>query len=587
MIRLKTALKLQRMFMVILFLLSLYQVTAYCADEKQLTKIVLKGNEDDFYGNFYWPYGSANFGSAENAFMSWERIDENNVGYYEGFLYFVSRNEKEQIDDVGVKDTIEFDLTYDLEAMKATGSLSYYTITTMDYDRFQPGDGGDWLNYANPQWHSKSAKEVVCEVWMYIEIDWELDPEYPTFIEKIVPVDVTFHAKVLRYGNPQDEADEKYEEKTVTENLPVTISISMDNYSENVNPTFHFWGNPGADYASSPAISGVFQCSTDPCSAIQVEWNEPDDSTSTEEEPISEVNTSESATDNPVIVPDSPPPQPDTPTSEKEESISETNTQASTSEETNSPEPVPLQVSDSPPMFGGYRGALLTMGAIAVGGYGLFRYVKKPSTPRASHIGYTREKTKNLEEIIKLTPSSEIDTKIIPEFSEDSLGIKPEKFDGTVDTSNLSMGGKEAEISLETGSRVKVDLEPLPQEEPVSLEDTTLRIEGDAESNEETLDSLNLQPSSEIDVEIKQIKSETMLNLIPGSLYGSLEKGTISLDDKNDMTLNPSSQVKLDVEHLTHEDPVSVNDTTLKLEGDSKAEETQDRDTNKTDDAEI
>jgi hypothetical protein len=178
----------------------------------------------------------------------------------------------------------------------------------MDFEKYQAGEGGDWLNYANPQYHSRSAKEVVCEIWMELDIDWQIDPDNPRFLEKTIPIDITFHAKVLRYGNPQEEADEKYEEKTVTENLPVTVRITMDDYGGDVRPTFGFWSQPGADYAKSPSISGTFECSSDPCSNIQIDWKEPTsetDTTTPEEDPTSEVNASETVTDNPVTEPDS------------------------------------------------------------------------------------------------------------------------------------------------------------------------------------------------------------------------------------------------------------------------------------------
>lgn len=263
---------ISKLSLLFILLLSTQITIALCSDE--ISSVTITGDEDDFYANYRWPFGSADFGSADNAFMAWERLDENDVAYYEGFLYFYSRCEREQISDPNVKDTVSFNLVYDYEQMKVTGSINYYSITVMDFDKMQYGEGGDWLNYASPQWYSRSAKWVKCEAWMDFSIDESLNQDNPDFFEITLPVDVTFKADVIRYGYPEANAVEKHEVKTVTENLQVTFRASINHYGQDVYPSISYWSSPGADYASRPTLNGVYECSSNPCSNIQVKFKD-------------------------------------------------------------------------------------------------------------------------------------------------------------------------------------------------------------------------------------------------------------------------------------------------------------------------
>ncbi len=238
------------------------------------TRITINADEDDFWAQHYFPYGSAEFGSAEKAFMSWDRVDEGDVSYYDGYLYFYTRNEREQLDEAGVKDTVTLALTYDYEALRVTGSFESYTITTMDPDKYQSDGSGGWINYARPYTYSRSATEVVCETWLDFPIDIELNPDSPNMAEKTFDVDVTYKARVKRYGNPPEKAVDKYEEKTATVRSSVTFRVSFNIYGGKVYPNIGFWSNAGADYSTEPSFSGSFECSDDPCSAITVEYQQ-------------------------------------------------------------------------------------------------------------------------------------------------------------------------------------------------------------------------------------------------------------------------------------------------------------------------
>ena len=178
----------------LLFLsVSCSQIVYTCqGDDTTPTRIIINADEDDFWAEHHFPYGSAEFGSAEKAFMSWDRIDEGDVSYYDGYLYFFTRNEREQLDEVGVKDDVNLALTYDYEAMRVTGSFESYTVTTMDPDKYQSDGSGGWINYARPYTYSRSAAEVVCETWLDFPIDIVINPESPNMAEKTFDVDVTY-----------------------------------------------------------------------------------------------------------------------------------------------------------------------------------------------------------------------------------------------------------------------------------------------------------------------------------------------------------------------------------------------------------
>ena len=227
-------------FIVILFT-SFLCVGAYCADDPKLAKVVLAGDEDDFWGEFYWPWGSATFSDPETAFMTWEKIIENDVTYHGGFLFFIARNDREQLDEEGVKDSVQFDLTYDLLENRVYGTLTGYAVTTMDFDKHKTQDG-DWLHYASPQTYGRELISAVCDARVDIPVDFELKPDgYMMKFEENIDVDVTFHALVKRSGYPLENMVDKYEEKTSTVSIPITITGYVYGSGENVQVTFRIW----------------------------------------------------------------------------------------------------------------------------------------------------------------------------------------------------------------------------------------------------------------------------------------------------------------------------------------------------------
>ena len=198
--------------------------------------------------------------------MTWEEFKEGEVTYHDGFIHFIARNDREQLDEEGVKDSVQFDLVYDLVENRVYGTLTGYAVTTMDFDKYQFHEGS-WVHYAYPQTYGRGLVNAVCEAWVEIPIDFELTSDsYLMKFEEVIDVDVTFHALVKRYGYPPEKMVDKFEERTTTVSIPITITGYVYQSGENIQVTFRIWTFNSTGKLGQPQFSYSLECGN-PCTA--------------------------------------------------------------------------------------------------------------------------------------------------------------------------------------------------------------------------------------------------------------------------------------------------------------------------------
>jgi hypothetical protein len=198
--------------------------------------IILDASTDDLQGYMRWPWGvteSQVESGDKQPFMKWNETTEGDTTFYEGWMNFYTRLDKEQKDLEGARDDARLQLVFDAEQLTIKGSLNAHIVTAFKWpcQYFE----GEFATFGCPDDYGDDILEGLGEGWIEGDINIPLEENYKNSwrFDTEVPMTVKFYAKsIVGYSYFNPPSVNRTMERTETQTLNCSVTGSLSYFSE-------------------------------------------------------------------------------------------------------------------------------------------------------------------------------------------------------------------------------------------------------------------------------------------------------------------------------------------------------------------